>query len=187
MKGKLTQKREKWEEKHPTTQLLPPEERVAEEMVADGFNESLLLTLQLPHSVKRPGSAEWFEQQHHTFCAQYGCTYQSTIEFRATATRGPSGLGVWSCHVAYRGEPAHLRAFVSWWNERHGPKGAVLSEHPNCLRYWAKNYGEPGSVVWDGKHNKKRPEPEAPSVPTTVERIVSPASEDFWALGPDDL
>ncbi len=97
-------------------------------------------------------------------------------------------MGVWSCHVVYRGEPKHLREFARWWNKKHGPKGAVLSEHPNCLRYWVKNYLEPEPETWDGKHNKKRPEPVAPSVPTAVGSIVSPtSSEDFWALGPDDI
>lgn len=176
-----------WDDNHSITQLMPKGDVILEEMIAEGFNESLLLTLQLPHSVARPGSSFWFEKEHHKFCCKYGRTYQATLEFRAVATRGPTGLGVWSCHVVYRGDPKHLHEFARWWNERHGRTGAVVSDHPNCLRYWVKNYMEPDSEMWDGKHNKKRPEPVAPSVSAIVGSIVSPESEDFWALGPDDL
>lgn len=186
IKGKKAPKQD-WDDNHSVTQLMPKGDLILEAMIQEGFNESLMLTLQLPHSVARPGSARWFEKEHHKWCVKYGRTFKATLEFRAAATRGPTGFGVWSCHVVYRGDPKHLHDFARWWNQNHGANGALLSEHPNCLRYWVKNYLEPDAEMWDGKHNKKRPEPEAPSVPIAVERIVSPTSEDFWALGPDDL
>lgn len=168
--------------------LLPAGELLYSAMKSEGFHDCPMLTLALPLRAKSPGSWKWFQSTFHKFCARYGRTFGETIQFRAVATRGKWGEGNWSVHVVFKGKlPTGLKTLVGWWNERYGRDRAKLSaHHNNGLRYWCKNYAEPGAETWDGKHNKKRPEPVAPSAPS-VGDWVFPESEDPWELSPDDL